>query len=78
MSTFQDKYDLPPGIPQAVKISAAAAALNMPERTVRGWCETGKLEYKQLNNSGARYILTYELVRLEQEGLPVAWETLIT
>jgi hypothetical protein len=68
---------LPDGIPAALKISHFAAALNMTERTVRGWVDRGKVEALPTPMHCTRYISTQELVRLEALGWPVDWERII-
>ncbi len=67
----------PEGIPRAIKISHFAAALGMAERTVRTWVDEGRLETLPTPPKCTRYIRAEELTRLEADGWPVDWESLI-
>ncbi len=68
---------VPEGIPRAITISDFAAALGMDMRTVRTWVDKGRLEVLPTPPNCTRYIRAEELTRLEVDGWPVDWGSLI-
>jgi hypothetical protein len=70
--------ELPDGLYKAVKLSRLAAALGLPEGTVRRWADRGKhFDLMPTPPGCARYIAVDEIARLEREGWPVDWAVLL-
>jgi hypothetical protein len=70
----RDTWELPEGLPRAVKITLAAKMLGEKQRTVRSWVERGKLASLQVEKGMTRQIPLHELQRLEAKGYFVDWE----
>lgn len=66
---------VPPTVPALLKVSQAAAALNMPTRSIQQWCERGTLRYVQpTGRCGGRLIPAAALAELaDRTGLPADW-----
>lgn len=74
MGAAGDRVTASNGLPAALKISAAAQVLGLPERTVRHWVEVGELETAQVRPGAARYVPVAALARLaEHMGLEPDW-----
>ena len=65
------------GLPAAVRLSAAARALDMPIEDLQDWADAATLKTLQVKAGCLRYVPTPELQRLEDEGWRVDWETLL-
>lgn len=73
--TVSDAAEVPEGVPAALKISVAAAVVNVTTRSLRNLVDEDELKIYQLRKYRMRFIPTYELVRLAEElGLPLHWE----
>ncbi|MBW7928785.1 MAG: helix-turn-helix domain-containing protein [Fimbriimonadaceae bacterium] len=59
-----------------VTVSQAALALGLPERTLRSWCEAGRLPYRQRAPRTPRLVAITTLNNLESDGWAVDWLTL--
>ncbi len=71
------EYEVPPGVPSAVKIKVAAAVLNFEERPLAEACRAGSISaFKLTDRKGAVwYIPTAEITRLaEQMMTEPNWE----
>jgi hypothetical protein len=55
---------VPDGIHAALKLSAVARVLNLPERRVRSWVESGVLDCVQMRAGSARYVPTASVMAL--------------
>ncbi len=73
--TFNLKvYDVPPGVPAALKLSVAARVLGFEERTVRHRADEGALEVIQVSAGRRRYVPAAEVARLAAlYGLEPRW-----
>ena len=59
-----------------VTLPQAAHALGLPDRTLRSWCESGRLPYRQHAPRTPRLVAITTLNDLESDGWAVDWLTL--
>ncbi len=68
--------EIPRGVPQAVKVSTFARAINMDTLTVKKWVDKGAIKTLYTPAHADRYIPVSELARYEEQGWKVRWSVI--
>ena len=69
---------VPDGIAAAFKLSIVARVMNLPERQLRSWVDSGDLRSVQLRPGATRYITTVDVLELcDRLRLEPQWQNAV-
>lgn len=72
------EVEVPPGVPQLLRVGEVAKVVNLPVRRVKHWLDKGGLASRRDAVNNWRWIRTVDVINLAADyGLALAWETIL-